>query len=239
MHRLAQRLVYTASANRNQFTKAILAMKRYALTATLCLAIGLFTSLAVADDHAKKNTAEDEWTSLIPEEGFEGWSTNKLEKYWSRKDGMIVGENADKKNSDLMTDAEFGDYELIVEYKNSTEMDYYDSGVFLRGKSHQVQIGISGSLKVDLTGCIYCPRDGNGAYPQQPREKVKEAHKNGEWNTLHIIAKGKNIKTHLNGTLINDYDGVKFPDKGQIGLQLHARTHMNIAFRTVKIKELK
>lgn len=215
-------------------------MKKTTLAITLCLMMGLFASLAIADDHGKKkDKAEDDgWVSLIPEEGFEGWSTKDLDKYWSRKDGMIVGENADKKNSDLFTDKAFGDYELIVEYKNDTEMEYYDSGVFLRGKSHQVQIGISGSLRVDLTGCIYCPKDGNGAYPQQPREKVKEAHQNGEWNTLHIIAKGKNIKTYLNGTLINDYDAVKFPEKGKIGLQLHANSHMNIAFRTVKIKEL-
>ncbi|MEO0476311.1 MAG: family 16 glycoside hydrolase, partial [Planctomycetota bacterium] len=117
---------------------------------TLCLAFGLFTSLADAHHHGKTqfNNAEDDgWVSLIPEEGFEGWSTKDLDKYWTRKDGMIVGENADKKNSDLFTDKAFGDYELIVEYKNDTEMEYYDSGIFLRGKSHQVQIGISGSLR--------------------------------------------------------------------------------------------
>ncbi|MEM9346862.1 MAG: DUF1080 domain-containing protein [Planctomycetota bacterium] len=209
--------------------------------ALVCLTATILCGYAIAEDHGdkKEDNADDAgWVSLIPEHGFEGWSTKNLDKYWSRKDGMIVGENADKKNSDLFTDKEFGDYELIVEYKNDTEMAYYDSGVFLRGKSHQVQIGISGSLKVDLTGCIYCPKDGNGSYPQQPREKVTEAHKNGEWNTLHIITKGKQITTHLNGVEINDYTAVKYPDKGKIGLQLHARTHMNISFRTVKIKTL-
>lgn len=216
-------------------------MKHFTFGSIACVTLILCTGLTIADDNSEKKEAADEdgWVSLIPEEGFDGWSTKDLEKYWTRKDGMIVGENADKKNSDLWTDKEFGDYELIVEYKNDTEMDYYDSGIFLRGKSHQVQIGISGSLQVDLTGCIYCPVDKNGAYPQQPREKVKEAHKNGEWNKLRMVAKGKQITTYLNGVEINDYTAVKFPDQGKIGLQLHSRTHMNISFRAVKIKELK
>lgn len=199
--------------------------------------LGCLSAPVLADGHGNKKDAEG-WVSLIPEKGFDGWSTKNLEQYWTRKDGMIVGENADKKNSDLWTDKAYGDYELIVEYKNDTKQDYYDSGVFLRGKSHQVQIGISGSLRVDLTGCLYCPKDGNGSYPQQPREKVKEAHKNSQWNKLHIITKGKQITTFLNGEKINDYTGVKYPDTGKIGLQLHSRTHMNISFKTVKIKEI-
>lgn len=217
-------------------------IKTAIIPAVIFLALGLthghFTGIANAEASSEKQAADDGFVSLIPEKGFAGWSTDNLETYWKRKDGMIVGENKDKKNADLWTDKEFGDYELIVEYKNDTEMAYYDSGVFLRGKSHQVQIGISGSLKVDLTGCLYCPKDGNGAYPQQPREKVKEVHKNGEWNTIRVVTKGKNIKTYLNGELINDYDAVKYPEKGKIGLQLHSRTHMNISFRTVKIKEI-
>jgi len=212
-------------------------MKRLPLIALAFLMIAfVLTADSAATPQSKEE--DDGFVSLIPEEGFDGWSTKNLDKYWSRKDGMIVGENADRKNSDLWTDKEYGDYELIVEYKNDSKEGYYDSGVFLRGKSHQVQIGISGSLKVDLTGCIYCPKDGNGSYPQQPREKVEEAHKNGEWNTLHIVTKGKQITSSLNGIQINDYTAVKYLEKGKIGLQLHANAHMNISFRTVKIKEL-
>jgi len=214
-------------------------MKKTTLALTLCLTLGLFASLAIADDHGKKTEkAEDGWTSLIHEDGLGNWETKNKDTYWKLEDGRIVGENPDKKGSVLWTEDEYGDYELVVEYLNQTAGDHYDSGVYLRGKSHQVQIGISGSLRVDLTGCIYCPKDGNGAYPQQPREKVKEAHKNGEWNMLRLVTKGKNIKTYLNGELINDYDGVKYPDKGKIGLQLHGGVHMKMAFKTVKIKAL-
>ena len=215
-------------------------MKKPTLALTLCLALGLMTSLAIADHHGKKTekAEEDGWTSLIPEEGLDGWSTKNKEKYWKLEDGVIVGENADKKGSDLWSDEEFGDYELIVVYQNQSPGDHYDSGVYTRGGSHQVQIGISGSLRIDLTGCIYCPKDGNGKYPQMPKEKVKEAHKLGEWNTLRIVTKGKNITTYLNDIEINNYDGVKYPETGKIGLQLHAGVHMKMAFKTVKIKSL-
>ena len=215
-------------------------MKKTPLAITLCLVMGLFTTLALADDHAEKKS-DDGWVSLIPEKGLDGWAThkNKTDDLWKNVDGVIHGENPKKNNSDLWTDKEFGDYELVVEYKNSTEGKHYDSGVFLRGGSHQVQIGYSGSLRIDLTGCIYCPKDGNGKYPQMPKEKVTKAQKPGEWNTVRIITKGKNIKTYLNGELINDYDGVKYPDKGKIGLQLHAGTHLKMAFRVIKIREIK
>ncbi|MFK7787902.1 MAG: DUF1080 domain-containing protein [Phycisphaeraceae bacterium] len=214
-------------------------MKRITLALTVCMTLGIFASLAIAEHHGKKKDKADEgWTSLVPEEKLEGWAADKNADYWTLEDGVIVGENPGKKESNLWTEKEFGDYELIVVYKNVSPGDHYDSGVYTRGKSHQVQIGISGSLRVDLTGCIYCPVDKNGKYPQMPKDKVKEAHKLGEWNKLHIVTQGKNIKTYLNGELINDYDAVKYPEKGKIGLQLHGGVHMKMQFKTVKIKAI-
>lgn len=213
-------------------------MKKTTLAITLCLAMGLLTGLALADDHGKKKDKADDWTSLMPKEKLEGWAADKNADYWTLEDGMIVGENPKKKESNLWTEAEFGDYELIVVYKNVSPGDHYDSGVYTRGKSHQVQIGISGSLRVDLTGCIYCPVDKNGKYPQMPKDKVKEAHKLGEWNTLRIVTKGKNITTYLNGDEINNYDGVKYPEKGKIGLQLHGGVHMKMQFKDIKVRAL-
>ena len=214
-------------------------MKKTTLAITLCLMMGLFTSLAMADHHGKKKDKADEgWASLIDEDSLDGWSTKDMQKYWKIEEGVIVGENPDKKGSVLWTEEDHGDYELIVVYQNRSPGDHYDSGVYTRGSSHQVQIGISGSLRVDLTGCIYCPVDKNGKYPQMPKDKVKEAHKNGEWNTLRIITKGKNITTFLNGEEINNYDGVKYPEKGKIGLQLHGGVHMKMAFKQIKIKPL-
>ena len=217
-----------------------------ALLTTALLALALFSmttgptlSLA-APDSEKVAAAEDGWTSLIPADGdtLTGWKVDndKQAEAWQLKDGVIVGENENKKGSVLWTEKDYGDYELIVEYR--TPSKDYDSGVFLHGSSHQCQIGISRSLKKDLTGALYCPKDGNGSYPQQPDETIKKAHKLGEWNTLRIVTKGKQITTYLNGVEINNYEGLKYPAKGKIGLQLHQGVHQKMEFRVVKIKAL-
>lgn len=215
-------------------------MKHLPLSALAFLLLGaIATACATASSPQAEPNAEqsdDGFVSLIPEDGLAGWSTKNQDKYWQLKDGMIIGENKDKKGSVLWTEKDYGDYELIVEYK--TPSDDYDGGVFLRGSSHQVQIGVSRSLKKDLTACLYCPKDGNGKYPQQPHQRVKENHKLGEWNTLRMVTRGKQITTYLNGVMINDYQAVKYPEKGKIGLQLHSGVHMKMSFKTVKIKTL-
>ena len=187
---------------------------------------------------ADADADDDGWVSLMPKtEALEGWTIPKKQAdHWKLEDGVIVGENPKKRGSNLWTEKDYGDYELIVEFR--TPSNDYDSGVFLRGSSHQVQIGISRSLKKDLTACLYCPKDGNGKYPQQPEDKIKKAHKLGEWNTLRMVTKGKHIKTYLNGVLINDYQAVKYPANGKIGLQLHGGVHMKMEFKNVKIKAI-
>ncbi|MFC7335631.1 DUF1080 domain-containing protein [Haloferula chungangensis] len=167
-----------------------------------------------------------------------GWSSvetknpQKTEDYWKVVDGVIIGDNPDKKNSVLWTEKEFGDYTLTLEFK--TESPDYDSGVFLHGESHQEQIGVSRSLKVDLTACIYAPIDGKGGYPATS-DKVKTVHKLGEWNTMKIVVEGKRIRTWMNGEEFVDYTGPKFAEKGPIGLQLHAGVHQKMQFRNLTL----
>lgn len=176
--------------------------------------------------------------SLWNGKDLEGWTSKPAalaEKHWSVSEEGIVGENRDKKGSVLWTDREFTDFELSLDYQ--TPSPDYDSGIFLRGESHQVQIGISRSLKVDLTGCIYAPKDGKGGYPATS-DKVKAVHKLGDWNHLRIVVEGKRIQTFLNGESFVDYVGGTIPAKGPIGLQLHQGVHQKMLFRNIELKEL-
>jgi hypothetical protein len=167
--------------------------------------------------------------------GWEVRPDKDTEGHWSVKDGVIVAENVNMKGSHLWTADDYRDYELDLEYQTSS--DYYDTGVMLRGDGHQVQIGISGSLKKDMTGCIYAPKDKRGSYPGTT-DKIAAVHKIGDWNHLRIILTGKRIQTFLNGEPFVDYTGLAINDKGPIGLQLHAGHHMKIQFRNIKLKEL-
>lgn len=176
--------------------------------------------------------------NLLNEEGLTGWtiepSDEQLE-HWMLKDGNLIGENLDQKKSVLWTVEEFADFELSLEYKTPSED--YDSGVFIRGHSHQVQIGISRSLKKDLTACIYAPQDGKGGYPAQT-DKVAQFHRVGDWNQLRVRVLGKRIQTFLNGELFVDYLGETIPAKGPIGLQLHAGLHQKMLFRKLSVRKL-
>lgn len=175
--------------------------------------------------------------SLFNGKNLKGWECKPAERLedWKVVEKEIVGANPHKKGSILWTTKEFTNFDLTLEY--ITETDAYDTGVFLKGESHQVQIGISGSLKKDMTGCIYAPKDDRGSYPAQT-DKIDKFHKVGEWNTMRIVVAGKRIQTYLNGEPFVDYEGVVIPDKGPIGLQLHPNVDMKCKFRNIKIKEL-
>ncbi|MBK1833764.1 sulfatase-like hydrolase/transferase [Roseibacillus ishigakijimensis] len=180
--------------------------------------------------------------SLLAEDLFngktlDGWTVDPaaLSTHWSVADGVLVGDNPDKKGSVLWTEDDYGDFELTVDFR--TESPDYDSGVFLRGESHQVQIGISRSLKKDLTACIYAPIDGGASYPAVS-DQVEKVHKPGEWNTLRMVAKGNKLSTWLNGEAFVDYETKKWPETGAIGLQLHAGVHQKMEFRNLELNEL-
>jgi arylsulfatase A len=177
-------------------------------------------------------------TKLFNGNNLDGWKCEPADQisHWKVPEGgILAGENTDEKPSILWTTNEYGDFEVELDYLALT--DDYDSGVFLRGESHQVQIGISRSLQMDMTGCIYAPKDGQGAYPGATA-KVADFHRPGEWNHLKIIVKGKNIQTFLNDEPFVDYEGSTMQESGPIGLQLHGGVHMSIQFRDIVLREI-
>jgi hypothetical protein len=179
----------------------------------------------------------DPSVSLFDGSSLEGWECDPKEQEadWKAVDGELVGENPSEEGSIIWTTSSFGDFEAECEY--ITLVDDYDTGLFIRGTTHQVQIGISRSLQKDMTACIYAPKDEQGSYPGQT-DKVEDFHKVGEWNHLKVLVTGKRIQTFLNGEPMVDYTGVVLVDEGPIGLQLHGGVHMAVKFRNIRVKEL-
>jgi hypothetical protein len=173
---------------------------------------------------------------LFDGKSLEGWICEpaSASDHWFVENGMLVGENLDQQASILWTTGEYGNFELELEYM--TPSGDYDSGVFIRGESHQVQIGISRSLQKDMTACIYAPVDGRGSYPAQS-DKVADFHHPGEWNQLKIMVTGSRIRTFLNGEPFVDYQALQMPGEGPIGLQLHGGVHMIMKFRNIRLRE--
>jgi len=182
-------------------------------------------------------SACDPSVSLFDGKSLEGWKCDPVEQIadWKAVDGELLGENPTEKASIIWTTTSYRDFEVECEY--ITLSDDYDTGLFIRGLTHQVQIGISRSLQKDMTACIYAPQDEQGSYPGQT-DKVEANHKVGEWNHLKVVATGKRIQTFLNGEPMVDYTGVVLVDEGPIGLQLHGGVHMAVKFRNIKVREL-
>ena len=82
--------------------------------------------------------------------------------FWRVEKGTLVGENdAALKGSMLYTDRDYGDVVVEADVRFDGEID---SGIMLRKPEVQVQIGVSRSLKRDMTCSFY-----TGTYPEAAR----------------------------------------------------------------------
>lgn len=194
----------------------------------------LFSLFAAASLHAAPQ-------AIFDGKSLEGW---KIEggPYWSVKDGVLIGESDNsehkKKGSNLWTTKEYKDFTIVLDFrftsKNVTD-ERVDSGVFVRNSSDQIQIGVSGSKKIDLTGSPYI--GAKKGYPIQA-EGVEEAMKAGEWNTMKITARGPVYTVEINGKKVSEYTSESASEKGPIGLQVHGGTLMKVEFRNMSVEEL-
>ncbi|AMQ57913.1 3-keto-disaccharide hydrolase [Algoriphagus sanaruensis] len=65
--------------------------------------------------------------------------------------------------------------------------------------------------------------------------------KKGDWNSIHIIAKGNILKHYVNGTLmseVHDEDSKNRMVKGLMGMQMHVGPPMKVMFKNVQLKKL-
>lgn len=151
---------------------------------------------------------------------------------WTVKDKMLlVKSSEDRKGSILWTEKSYNDFIVEVEYKDVSGV--VDSGVFLRGENDQIQIGISGSLKRDLTASPYIP---GLRYPSEA--KTGGILKVGDWNNLKIKVVDKTYTVWLNGQEVMTYISEKIPVSGPVGIQLHPGNIMSIQYRKILIAEL-
>jgi hypothetical protein len=161
--------------------------------------------------------------------------------FWRVEDGVLVGENdAAKKGNYLWTEKDYRDFviEFDVRWQPTTAKRGIDTGVEMRKPSIQLQLGVSGSLLVDMSGSFYT--GGKPAYPEVGQAKhAKELMKpEGQWNTFRIQAKGSTFTCWINGEKASEYTDEKFSGAAPIGLQIHPGVEMKCEYRNIKIAEL-
>lgn len=160
-----------------------------------------------------------------------GWKIDGAQA-WTVEEGMILGQNdPKKKGSILWTEKEYTNFVFKCAFKYEGKID---SGVFLRHENDQIQIGISGSLKRDMTASPYIA--SKKEYPIEAKG-VAELLKEGEWNTMKITAVGAVYTVELNGKEVMTYTSETAKDKGPVGLQVHPGKEMKILFRDITLEE--
>jgi len=152
--------------------------------------------------------------------------------YWKVFDGTIVGENdTEKKGSMLYTEQSYGNVVVEGEVRFSGEID---SGIMLRKPEVQVQIGVSRSLKKDMTCSFY-----TGKYPEEAQaRRAAEFLKPDDWNRIRVEAKDDTFTVWLNGERVSQLTSDKYREPAPIGLQIHPGLVMKVEFRNLRAKAL-
>ena len=171
------------------------------------------------------------WISLLDKNSLAGWKVPENNIWYSVKNGSLhIQSGPDKKGSILWTDKNFQNFKIKLQFKMGDGT--VDSGVFLRGENDQIQIGISGSLKRDMTASPYIPKL---RYPVEAKDVAKIL-KPKDWNSMQIEVIDKTYSVLLNNKLVMTYTSEGIPSEGPIGLQLHPGNEMSIDYKKIKLK---
>ena len=121
-------------------------------------------------------------------------------------------------------------YQADIDFNNQfTGMIYEERGRgFLMQRGQAVEIGPDGVSR--QIGKL-----------ERNADELKALIKAGEWNTVHLIARGNTIMNIVNGQVtafVVDDDAKGRALKGLLGLQIHVGELMTIQFRNIYLKTL-
>ena len=176
-----------------------------------------------------KADASQELTPIFNGKDLSGFKVPEPNLHWKVVDGVLVGESDEKlKGSMLYTTKAYKDVIFQADVRYSGEID---SGFMFRKPEMQVQIGVSRSLKKDMTCSIYYA----GKYPWQAQGVEWKAN---DWNTIRVKTQGNKHAVWCNGKQVLEFEEGAFKDAAPIGLQVHGNVKMKVEFRNVLVREL-
>jgi hypothetical protein len=241
-------------------------------TATAAV-LGTATGAAAQDHahhgagHSMPNTLTDAeraagWQLLFDGKTTAGWrayNADTMSTAWTAEDGVLVLSRT-RDAADIITTKQYGDFELVLEWRLSPEGRAGNSGIFYRAPEMRDTAIYWGAPEMQI---LDDARHGDGRNDKTstganyglhgvPHGAAKPV---GEWNTVRIVAKGAHIEHWLNDKKIVEYElwspewealvqASKFAPHtrygrsavGHIGLQQHGSY---VGFRNIKIRELR
>jgi hypothetical protein len=166
-----------------------------------------------------------------------GWKVAGTEKWYVDNGELVCESGPDKQYGYLVSDKEFKNFELKVEFKQESNGN---SGVFFHCSIDGTKISGWQAEVAPLnksTGGIY-ESYGRGwlIKPDAAKEKLL---KEGDWNTMVVRMEGNTVKTWLNGEQMIVLEDAKIGSAvGKIALQIHDGGGVKVRWRKVEIKEL-
>jgi len=226
------------------------------------LVLCVSSSVTSCDSTTTAQHSQDEFKNMFDGKSLDGWKGDKM--VWRVENNAIVGETTAehpiKSNTFLIYEKDQPtDFELVAEFKIS---DGGNSGIQYRSstvdsipftlKGYQADIdggNVYTGQNYEERGRGFLAKRGETAVlekDQQPRitsvanaDSLKSLIKSGDWNEIHIIAKGNRLRHFINGNLMSDVtdnDANLRMMKGLIGFQVHAGPPMKVEYRNIKIK---
>lgn len=246
---------------------------KFALAVAACLAL---CGITQADEWPAEKLDDTGFVTIFDGKTLNGWhvstetghsraSGHKTGGRWVVEDGAIIGSQDIPGNGGIIiTDKQYGDFEVIVEMNN----DYGpDSGLFLRsnekGQAYQYLIDYhDGGSVAGLYGeglpkgfhiFNYKFTDGVGkitefqapvALPIKPADWPR-FWQPGKWHTLRarIVGNPPKLTTWIDNVKFMEWSdpNKQHPDKGGIALQVHGGgdfTKQFVRYKGIKVKEL-
>ncbi len=186
--------------------------------------------------------AESEWISLFNRKDLSGWTIqcqprDQGQHFWRADAGAILCDSLGRPDHNyvwLVSDREFGDFELKLKFQTFTNSpgnsgmqfrsryDVNDKGGWMNGPQVDIHPPAEQTWR---TGMIYDETRGEQRWvsPSLPDSKIdvesqpavhvfKYADDGDGWNDLTIIARGTHVKTVVNGVVCADWDGTDILD---------------------------
>ncbi len=237
-------------------------LQTYKLTSSAVMLIVFMISIAQSCTSQKKG---DGFVKIFDGKTLKDWDADT--SFWRVENGVIVGQvfpgKPIKTNTFLIwKGGQPADFEFKAEYRISSEGN---SGVQYRSEElKDIRYALKG-YQADIdgadqyTGQNYEER-GRGFLAMRGQKVVLKANekpvvtgsagnsdslkaliKKGDWNEIHIVAKGNKMQHFINGVLMSetvDEDTANSKSSGLLGMQVHVMPKMKVEYRNILLKKL-
>jgi len=240
-------------------------MKIQLLTLALAFTFSACQQQSKKTDESTNETSNEnsgDSMSLFDGKSLDGWRGDS--RIWSVEDGCIVGrttpENVIEKNTFLIYEKPFSDFELTFQYK----IIGGNSGVQYRAKVMDEAEFVVGGYQADMeaginhSGILY-EEKGRGILAKRGQqvainesgekeviefansEELQAKINQDQWNSYRVVAKGEHLQHFINENKtidVIDKEPGKRASSGIIALQVHAGPDMVVRYKDMVLKSL-